>query len=675
MVVDGREITNLPEPPIIVNDSVLVPAREAFENLGASVAWDGNARQIYVIYQNQVLVMTVDHTIAIFNGRFLEMSVPPTLHNDKTMIPLRFPAECFGFGVDWGGEERTAYLYSPIPEPEPEWTPGPEVPHSSTESGRTHEYSHHESPSPAGADPDALARDKSPSEILPMDYPETNIIALLTPRENLSPLYTLQASSPISVVEKFLLADNRLVIDIYNAVCLIGGPFHFDGSVPVTGIRASQFMDFPKVTRLVFDLTGAAEFSVSLSEDRRNLLISFEENIIHEVRFASTGLSDSVTIVGKSQPLVSVTPGNNPDRYIIRITNASMTMTGEEMTRGVFAHRVRVWQQADAGYVEVHVNEWPSFMVEHSENSVTVRFFRNTLTGLRYDYGRREIRLSKQSGLVMNINEVIHTDDYTRNRYTLTLPVNAEAFLGNGELSIRDGFVNSVSVEQEVTGRTRLVINQARVLAYEATETDDAYVFRVVPPRDARPRVVVIDPGHGGSLPGSTSGGLIEKHLNLSIALKLMELLKQDPSITVYTTRMDDRDVSLEERARFANENGDIFVSIHCNALRGNTTSHGAETYFWPHENDAELGFSSEQLAAIIQRNLIVTTGAFDRGVKSDHMTVLRETTIPAVLAEVGFMTNPAEAARLATDEYQWQIAWGLYNGIREAFTVYWPRR
>jgi N-acetylmuramoyl-L-alanine amidase len=161
----------------------------------------------------------------------------------------------------------------------------------------------------------------------------------------------------------------------------------------------------------------------------------------------------------------------------------------------------------------------------------------------------------------------------------------------------------------------------------------------------------------------------------LAIALKLKQLLDAEPDIIAYFTRLEDRDISLEERARFANENGDIFVSIHANAMRNNNTVHGTETYYWPHPSDPHRGFTNGQFARIMQRNMVTAMGSFDRGVKRDHFVVLRETNIPAVLCEVGFMTNPDEAAKLATEEYQWQIAWGLFNGIREVFTVYTPRR
>jgi N-acetylmuramoyl-L-alanine amidase len=471
------------------------------------------------------------------------------------------------------------------------------------------------------------------------------------------------------------LADNRLVVDIYNAVCLLEGPFHFDDTVPVAGIRASQFMDYPKVTRLVFDLKDSAEFTVSLSEDRTTLLVSFEQNIINEVRFTSTGVSDSIIITGKSQPLVTVTPVTNPDRLRITVTNAVMQNIGEHNTNGVFTYKVNAWQEQDIGYIEAYVTEFPNFRIEYNNNSATVRMFRNNLANMTYDSDKREIHITRAAGFTMDIFSVVHKDDYAGNRYTLTFPMNAEEVLGYGDLQINDGFINAISVEQDTFGQTRLVIYNARVLTFNISETNEAYVIRAVSPREGSPPVVIIDPGHGGSAPGSTSGGMLEKNLNLSISLKLKQLLDQEPSIIAYFTRTDDRDVSNSDRAVFANANGDIFISVHCNAMRNNSTSHGIETYFWPHDNDTALGFSCERLAHIMQRNLLASTGAFNRGVKTDNLTVLRETTIPAVLVEVGFMSNPSEAAKLASDDYQWLVARGLFNGIMEAFSQYSPRR
>jgi N-acetylmuramoyl-L-alanine amidase len=276
----------------------------------------------------------------------------------------------------------------------------------------------------------------------------------------------------------------------------------------------------------------------------------------------------------------------------------------------------------------------------------------------------------------MDINAIIHGDEYARNRYTFTLPVNAEGVLGSGELRINDGIIQSVSVEQDSFGQTKLVVHKIGLMSFAVQETDGAYIIKAQTARDAHPRIVVIDPGHGGTDPGAAANGLIEKNLNLSITLKLMQLLDNDPAIKTYYTRTDDRNVSLDERVAFADANGDIFVSIHGNAAKTNTaTSYGIETYFLPHTNDSLIGFTSEQLAKILHRNQLTSTQASDRGVKQDNIKVLRETNIPAILCEVGFLTHSAEAAVLVTEEYQWKIAYGIYNGIVEAFSVYIPRR
>jgi N-acetylmuramoyl-L-alanine amidase len=167
----------------------------------------------------------------------------------------------------------------------------------------------------------------------------------------------------------------------------------------------------------------------------------------------------------------------------------------------------------------------------------------------------------------------------------------------------------------------------------------------------------------------------LEKEINLNISKKVTELFESHPYIKVYATRTEDVTLAREARAVFANGIGDMFISIHANAMTGNALPNGIETWYWPHSNDAQIGLSCINLAEIINRNLVQATGAFNRGLKTDDLVVLRETRIPAVLVEVGFMTNPAELAKLITEAYQWQIAQGIYRGIVEAFNRYTPIR
>ena len=161
---------------------------------------------------------------------------------------------------------------------------------------------------------------------------------------------------------------------------------------------------------------------------------------------------------------------------------------------------------------------------------------------------------------------------------------------------------------------------------------------------------VVIDPGHGGSDPGALGNGLTEKEVNLDIALRLRLLLLLDTldpsgggSWEVQLTRESDETVSLQARVALANAwPADRFISIHHNGW-GSSSANGTETYSYPGAATAA------DLRNHVHAELVAGLGLADRGVKTADFYVLRETTMPAVLSEGGFLTNPVDAAVLAS--------------------------
>lgn len=213
-------------------------------------------------------------------------------------------------------------------------------------------------------------------------------------------------------------------------------------------------------------------------------------------------------------------------------------------------------------------------------------------------------------------------------------------------------------------------------------------------------RRVVIDAGHGGSDPGATRDDLLEKEITLDVGRRLRERLEAS-GFEVVATRGDDRTIALNDRARLANESkSDIFVSIHVNAILEHTSSRGIETYYLGPTTDPKLtalaaaenrvsGYSladmrrlldgvyadarsgeSQQLATAVQGRLFETLRAFDPalenwGTKRAPFLVLVTTDMPAILAEVGCLSNEKEAAMLRQPAYRQKIADALFEGIR----------
>ena len=177
-------------------------------------------------------------------------------------------------------------------------------------------------------------------------------------------------------------------------------------------------------------------------------------------------------------------------------------------------------------------------------------------------------------------------------------------------------------------------------------------------PRSPNGRMlVIIDPGHGGPDPGAIGiNGLQEKGIVLDIGNQVAASLQRQ-GIQALLTRADDRDLDLEPRVQMAEQsNATVFVSIHANAISlSRPDISGLETYY----HESGLG-----LAKIIHQNVLQMTGAGDRGVRKARFYVLRKTSMPSVLVEVGFVTGRDDASRLSNPAYRTQMADAIARGI-----------
>ena len=221
-----------------------------------------------------------------------------------------------------------------------------------------------------------------------------------------------------------------------------------------------------------------------------------------------------------------------------------------------------------------------------------------------------------------------------------------------------------------------------------------------VPTKPPGIQVIVVDAGHGGSETGATGpAGLLEKDVTLDVAKRLQAGLSRKLGVKVILTRDDDRQVSLDERTAIANhERADLFLSVHVNASLARE-ARGAETYFlstqatddesravaalennslgvetppagsglglvlWDLAQTLYLAESS-RLAETIQQNLNEALRIESRGIKQAPFKVLMGATMPAVLVEIGFITNPEEENRLQDGAYRDRIAGAIIESV-----------
>ena len=229
-------------------------------------------------------------------------------------------------------------------------------------------------------------------------------------------------------------------------------------------------------------------------------------------------------------------------------------------------------------------------------------------------------------------------------------------------------------------------------------------------------RTIVLDAGHGGHDPGATGpGGLTEKELVLDVTRRVARLIEERLLITVLLSRDGDQFVPLKDRTSFANrERADLFVSIHANA-HALATQEGVETYFLSSEAtdiaarqtaalensvvqlekpvngrsngrqdvlkailwdlaQSEFLFEASRLAEVVQDSMTHSLRIPNRGVKQAGFYVLGGAAMPAILIEIGFVTNPKEERRLRDPKYRDEIARAIFSGIAE-YKSNWDQR
>ncbi|GMB09153.1 N-acetylmuramoyl-L-alanine amidase [Thermolongibacillus altinsuensis] len=179
-------------------------------------------------------------------------------------------------------------------------------------------------------------------------------------------------------------------------------------------------------------------------------------------------------------------------------------------------------------------------------------------------------------------------------------------------------------------------------------------------------RIIVVDAGHGGKDPGTIGAGTTEKVITLAVAKKLKEKL-QKAGATVIMTRETDVYPTLEDRVNIAKSKyAEMFISIHVNSA-AKTSAKGTEVFYDTSKN--ANGEESKKLAQFIQQEIVKRASMVDRGVEDYDFYVLRNNNITSVLIELGFITNPDDAKKLTSPQYQNIYAEAIYQGIIKYYT------
>ncbi len=362
----------------------------------------------------------------------------------------------------------------------------------------------------------------------------------------------------------------------------------------------------------------------------------------------------------------------NPNRIVLDIPNVSVKEEPQTINvNGKYAKDIRYAQYEDTtARVVIDTVGQPQYSVEEKQGQLTLVVHAPQYKNITYsNSGDRVYFILDKMKLTEGSKDLkkLYTEkfDETGLKYTITFK-SSIGDIGKGTIYINDGLINTVDITVDNTSKqTSITFNAKEKFVYNTFWRDltNDTAITILKPFSKEDKLIVIDPGHGGIDPGATYGDLKEKTLNLDISLRLNKLLKEK-GVKTYILRENDVYLGIYERAYIANKlNAALYLSVHNNAYY--TSYKGTETLYYPGTSGNGFG---KKFAQIIQDSLVGTLKTYNRGIKSrTDLGVLKGTTMPAALAEVGFITNSGDRALLQTENFRQKAAQALCDSVIKA--------
>lgn len=659
IVMDGKEIST-ESPSFVYDNRTLVPIRFIEKNYGAEVIWEQDTKSVIVNYKEDSVKLTIDSAIAIINGekKILDKGSIPRLvtfedNVTRTMVPLSFLSEALGFEVGWDYENKVPYINSKENKEDKE--------------------------DDKLVDPTAP---KGESSII-------NSIGVYKGSTDKNKII-LESDNELHYETEFIEETMTFVVDIKEAKLLQKKTLDAPGLIElddnfIKEVRYAQFSYEPDITRIAIELKEKKVPNIISRIDGTGLMISFESHNIKEISKEVVEDKEAIVIYGANKENMNIMKLKDPERLVIDLLDT--TLEGEpyrdyHYDLG-FIKGVRVSQfKADNNYsssdqivrIVLDVKEGisdPNVKIDTYDNKMVIYPEKSFWENISYEKVENERHFIINNSINTNYN--VDYDNVTKTLEVKLPTKNVQ--LNDGLIIIKDEFLDEIKVEKGET-ETILSLKFRRSIEYTqiSKNIDKKIHLSIKKNNNLKPmdRLLVIDPGHGGYQPGATSiTGKKEKDFNLTISLKLNEKLKELGYNTVMT-RDEDTALGLYERPEMANElNADVFISIHANS-HGNKGIEGIEVLYCPSFNSDLKEGDQHPFAETMLDALIEGTGAKNRGViKRPNLVVLRESKMPSVLVEAGFLSSPREEKLLFTEEYQNKIVDSMVKGIENYFEIY----
>ncbi len=675
VTIDGKSVNLAAQPNIILNNNVLLLAKTVFADstIKASYNYDSKSKKITLKKNNTVITMTIGSKTAYVNNAKKSLPTAPVLLTNKetgnsyVLVPGTFTTTTLGYKYNWNNSTRTSVIVKNSPPKTP--TKEPELGDDGdvTDTGiilkewiaATKNYAIPTGVHSLSSTIKKVGKLTSISQSTANTKPNTETFVLVSSTgfgaissSSSGKTITLQASytSASNPTNHFTTANSKLV-----------------SSIKTTNKSSSSSVAIELNLRQNY-----YQYALSFSSDKKSLMVTVYTNTLKSVLIGTNSEAEYMVIESVDNMHASVSTSgtkitiDSPDclngigslssdikntKYISKVS--STTSSG----------KTQIILTMKAGYTYRVEQNGKKFKLILQESHISVVV----------DKSKYEIVIPLSSEL--NMSTITDEDFYYKNYFVIRMKGDYRSFYQKKAISETSKTVSGRSVSLNSSGYTEIKFTTTKIQGYElATDSKNLYI-RVGNPNEIYKNIVVLDPGHGGAAVGAKNQGYYEKDINFKILYTIgKKYFNQDPSkLKVYYTRTADYDISLEDRAAFASKVGaDLFVSLHMNSALNAASAKGTEVFYSSDNNSPnKAGLTSKMMATNFVNNICKALGSTNRGVKQDALYVTKRNSVPAVLIELGFISNSSDLAMITNSAKQDTAAKTIYNTLLDLFKKY----
>ncbi len=695
--------------PVRSNGAILVRSKALAQSIGARLKWLGSINTLSMTKNGKTVKMMVESPYIQINNRTIRTESPMVIKDNYTYIPFTDIMDVFGFLIEYDKFSDSYYLFKPESHlKEIVWGPNRQSLILKMDNIAPYRLRLTDDPKKliveiekAALEPDfkdkisdknyylksrRIENQATLQIVLTSKYPlpinsdeviseeNGNLLIQFMPQIasiNWQQDNTLEikANGDLNKPEvSFLEEPRRMVLDI-PGLLLSEFKKELDENKWIKDVRVSQFQFEPTVLRVVLDLKEDKYLNIVNQDDSETIVLQPARRARvfdlayknHQIVFKTDApiepdlftLEDPSRLVinlfntyrednmadeiAVKENIVKKIRAGRFDSQIIRIVADLSEMTAydhsqEQYNKNVYIHRISLANKFDD--------------IELLDQNMYTNININVSGKVNYDVKK----FSYPHRLVVDISGKEITPDEVK----LPKPVGIIKEMRMGRFELDDETV------------TRVVFELSKYFNHNVVSENPDNKINIALAKSeiqSENNLIVLDAGHGGFDPGAVGkNNLQEKIVNLKIVKRLESILKSH-GFKVLLTRKDDTFISLNRRVKIANDKGArLFISVHNNSS-SKSTSNGTETYIAPNKTGDSL-----TLAENIQNNLIDRLGLFDRGVKKEHLYVIKHTEMPAVLVEVAFLSNRSEEKMLRDDGFLTEAAVAISQGIFDYF-------